>query len=469
MGGAHKSVWHCKGDAGTKLCMLCKNLYAEKSELVDEDGSDLLTCSLVHESDLDFATNEDILGAARRLASKAGTEPAQRFALRQQAVGLRHEPDGLLLDRELAQIVRPAQQFCHDWMHAMFVHGVFNTVGFLLLEALIQTGVRDIWDTFYNYVGLWVLPHRVANASLRDVFEPKRQKSSRKARHIKCTASEGLSLLPIVAFFVHSVLLKAGRCMAECKAFLALADVVDLLSAVPLGIVTADTLRLAIKGFLDCCILAGWRRLMHPKFHWLVHLPRHLQHFKCLPTCWVHERKHRMVKRYATDIYNTRTFEGSVLAQVHAHHIAALTCSTTFDTSVGLISAVSAPPKMKLFLERELQMSGFEILCSREARISKFTTCCKGDVVMIKSLDRTTYVAGQIWFLASVHGEPCAVVAVWRLIKFDIETSAAEWEEEGDPSPSIMHLDEIVASVTYTRCRPGVCRVLVPLHLRSGM
>ena len=44
-GGAHKTVWGCKGDAGSKLCMLCKNLYAQVSGLVDEDGTDLLTCS----------------------------------------------------------------------------------------------------------------------------------------------------------------------------------------------------------------------------------------------------------------------------------------------------------------------------------------------------------------------------------------------------------------------------------------
>ena len=24
-GGAHKTIWGCKGDAGTRMCMLCKN------------------------------------------------------------------------------------------------------------------------------------------------------------------------------------------------------------------------------------------------------------------------------------------------------------------------------------------------------------------------------------------------------------------------------------------------------------
>jgi hypothetical protein len=67
-GGAHKSVWHCKGDAGTKFCMLCLNLYSRESDIVDEElGERLLTCTLVHEDELHFANNDDIRGAARRL------------------------------------------------------------------------------------------------------------------------------------------------------------------------------------------------------------------------------------------------------------------------------------------------------------------------------------------------------------------------------------------------------------------
>ena len=36
-GAAHKNTWHCKGDAGSKICILCQNLFSAKSELCDED------------------------------------------------------------------------------------------------------------------------------------------------------------------------------------------------------------------------------------------------------------------------------------------------------------------------------------------------------------------------------------------------------------------------------------------------
>ena len=43
-GGAHKSVWHHRGDGAHKFCLICQNLVAYDSKLCDEDGSNLLTC-----------------------------------------------------------------------------------------------------------------------------------------------------------------------------------------------------------------------------------------------------------------------------------------------------------------------------------------------------------------------------------------------------------------------------------------
>jgi len=468
-GGAHKSVWHCKGDAGTKLCMLCKNLYSEASELVDEDGDDLLTCTLVHEAELDFATDADIKGAVRRLAAHATTDPAAIFALRQQAVGFRHEPDSLLLDPELADVVHPASQFCHDWMHAVLVHGVFNTMVYLLLEALVKAGVRDIWDQMHAYVGFWTWPNRVTSSTLHDVFQKRRQSSSRKAKNFKCTASEGLSVYPIMAYFLQVVVLPAGRAETQCKAFLALADVLDLLSMVPLGLVSPFMLRQAVKSLLELCLAAGWRLFLHPKFHWLVHLPRHLEQFGCLPTCWVHERKHRMVKRYASDICNTTVYEKSILGQVTSHHLSALGAPSTFSTKIGLIEPTrAAPPRMRALIEHELQgFPGWECHTAKQARISKFETCSAKDVVLVKIPGETSYVAGQVWFHASYGGVAISLVSLWTLLHHHPDSGVCEWQEVDDPT--FMPTDDIVAAVTYTRCRPGVVRTLVPCQFRPSM
>ena len=465
-GGAHKLVWHCKGDAGTKLCMLCLNLYTSKSGIVDEDGEDILTCSLVHENELHFACDDDVRGAVRRLARFKLTDSPGEFTVRQKAIGFKHEPRGLLMDPELDRSVHPVSQFCHDWMHAMFVHGVFGTTAFLMLEAISSTCNRNIWETLCGYVALWTWPCRVKDSSgLKDVFSAKRAASSRKAKFFKTTASEGLSVYMVIAYFVQTVILPTRRNTAECKAFVALADVIDLLVMTPLGRVQPVQLQDTIRLFLNFCLDAGWKTYMHPKFHWLVHLPKHLAQFGCLPTCWVHERKHRMVKRYANEICNTSVFERSVLGEVTSHHLAELSKPDCFPT-VGLVRPRAAPARLHAFLSAEFEIQCGQFLYSHEARFSKHESCSKGDVVLYRN-EHGAVAAGQIWFHVVVAGVTVSALAVWHRVGWNADTGAAERLVQS--SPEFVYLHDILSTVVHCLCRPGICRVIVPCVLRADM
>ena len=65
-GAAYKQTWHCKGDAGCKLCVLCRNVFSAASEVVDQDGEEVLCCNAKKYADLDLATSEDLHWAVRR-------------------------------------------------------------------------------------------------------------------------------------------------------------------------------------------------------------------------------------------------------------------------------------------------------------------------------------------------------------------------------------------------------------------
>ena len=133
-GGAHKAVWGCKGDAGTRFCMLCLNLVKRSSGVVDTDGSRLLVSNLIHEHQMRFASDADIIGAMERLARFKVTDSAGDFKLREQAIGFTYSERGLLTDPKLKakEVVLPASQFCHDWMHGIFGGGIFNVIFFHL-------------------------------------------------------------------------------------------------------------------------------------------------------------------------------------------------------------------------------------------------------------------------------------------------------------------------------------------------
>lgn len=45
------------------------------------------------------------------------------------------------------------------------------------------------------------------------------------------------------------------------------------------------------------CLEAGYKEHMHTKFYWVLHFPQHLAKHKMLPSCFVQERKHKMIKR----------------------------------------------------------------------------------------------------------------------------------------------------------------------------
>jgi hypothetical protein len=142
-GAAHKLVWNCKGDCGTRMCLCC-TVLAESSGYVDEDGDEVLRASASHESELTFTTDEDVWASVDRLAARHGTCTAGEFRLREQAAGFNHVPEGLLSDIPLREHIKPISNYCHDWMHCLAVSGVINVCIFHFLRVLIATGLVDI-------------------------------------------------------------------------------------------------------------------------------------------------------------------------------------------------------------------------------------------------------------------------------------------------------------------------------------
>ena len=469
-GGAHKHVFHVKGDGGTKFCHLCRNLFAITTAVADEEtGETLLAASLIFEHELDFATDSDIRGTMARLVAKRAVMTAGEFAIWEKCVGFNYEPHGLLFDNELESIVLPVSHYCHDWMHCMLVNGVFNTVLYLMLYSLKAAKFLGghIYPHLYNYISLWTLPNSKHGSGLQDIFNSKREESNTKAKKFKCQASEGLGLYPILAYFIQAVVLPANACVRECVAFLAMADILDMLQAVPLQKVTPQDLRAVIHTFLQSCVAAEWKQYMHPKFHWLVHFPTHLEKFGMLPTCFVHERKHRVAKRYANHIQNTQGFEKSVLSELVCHDLAVLKTSGIFDSAVKLSTPHTASKKLREFMSQQLSVSlqAEECLTCAVAHILPAGTCCKKDVVLIKSSKGTQpFEAAEVWFHVQCKGICVSLVSLWKLKSYDAAKGLAEWLKQDNPV--MISTSSILAPVCFTVSHDTAVRTLIPFQFR---
>ena len=294
-GAAHKMVFNIKGDAGTKFCLFCSNLISQKSGLSDEAG-DILVATSWDLASIQQATDESVRETISRLDTKHETLNKKDFALWQQAVGMNYNAHDLLHCQNLSSDVRPISQLIHDWMHCFLVSGIFQTVMFLLSSALEEKTGTDIYKLLGTCIKQWNQPQS-KGSNLEKVFDKKRKVSNKNAGTFKCTASEALGLLPLVSYFLFTMVIPHGHCLAECSAYFALADLIELIQAVPLGRISPDSIAESSSIFISKCIDAKWQARMHTKFHWVLHMPGHLRQHKILPSCFVQERKHRMVKR----------------------------------------------------------------------------------------------------------------------------------------------------------------------------
>eukprot|EP00933_Yihiella_yeosuensis_P004919 TRINITY_DN109326_c0_g1_i1.p1 TRINITY_DN109326_c0_g1~~TRINITY_DN109326_c0_g1_i1.p1 ORF type:complete len:703 (-),score=112.07 TRINITY_DN109326_c0_g1_i1:23-2131(-) len=464
-GAAHKLVFNLKGDAGTKMCVACKNLISLSTDVVDpESGEVILTSSLTYEHELDKATDEDLKSTVARLLDRKKTLSSHLFAKWEQAVGVCYEPDGLLFCKDLASVLRPISQLAHDPMHALMVSGIFQTVLFLLLSSLKKSSVK-IYNLLENYVALWTQP-KSKYAKLHSLFAPHREESNKRAGTFKCTGSETLGVYPIIAVFLACVILPQGICTKEISAFLALSDLLDLVMSTAICEVSPEDMKVAVKTFLLRCVEAGWKEAMHPKFHWINHFSDTLSRHLCLINCFVAERKHKVCKRYSTDIRNTVSYEMSVTTQVLCHDLSVLREHGIFDFSVRLCAEQELSAKMKHFIAEQFGFVNLSVcFTSSAAYIKPAGKCIKGDVVLVQNLDGLRqFDAGEVWLHCQVAGTLLTLISMWQLTRYDSKLFFADWQKADNPM--WIRTDEILAPTIYTALRNDVVRTLIPLAQR---
>ena len=468
-GAAHKYVFHTKGDSGTKFCMLCRNLFGVRTDIVDpETGQTILKASINYEHECVFATDDDIRNSMLRLVDKKHTLDAESFKKWQQAVGFNYQPHGLLLDTDLHDVLQPVSMYQHDWMHTMLVTGVFHTVMYLLICALKAAGScgGKVYETLSQYVSLWVHPVGRTTGKLDECFNKAREDSNTRAHTFKCTASDGLSLFPIIAMFLTTAVLPHNVCVLACNAFLAMADLIDMFQATATKHISPNQLSLTIYTFLKACIDAGWEMHMHPKFHWLVHFPAHLKQHGFLPSCWVHERKHKVSKRYANDIKNTSAYEFSLCKQVISHELSLLKQPGLFKFDVCLIKPRKAPAKVFKFLSScfEIPLSVDWCFTSSTVHLLPAGFCSKKDVVLLRSDVGAVLAAGEIWMHANCNGKCMSLVSMWSLVEYNGSSGSAKWQKQDNPK--LVSTSQILCSTTYTVGRNDRVTTLIPLPFR---
>ena len=455
---ALKEILLCKGHAGYKPCVLCSNvvLHALSGKRPLESAW-AVTTACTDASSFKLNTDESVRASMARLSEAKDSFSAQDFAELQVVHGFSFNPRSLLLDQHLQ--IGAASCVMFDWMHVYCVGGLLDVELGQCMRALHDQRAPTTYTVLGAYVAKWTWPKAVGDvASLFDVKSAKKYLANGT---FSCTASELLSLSPVLANYFANVALGQGMCLEHVRSILAAFAVIECLVAVRRGTVTPEALMVAIRSHLELYQLAYGADLVRPKHHYALHLPRMLQRFGTLHSCWTHERHHQLVKRHTVNRRNTTNYEVSALEEVTIDQVCALQRPWLKE---GLCDE-HAPSSRTLAALKEMfpHVPAAELAVARVASIdgNKVHT---GDVVYLRHSGVRR--AGELVLHLRAGDETYSIVSLWgAAARNDQQTERTARFCVAD-APQIFPTSCLEVSLIYSRSASGVVTALIPPEFR---
>ena len=297
------------GEAGESLANFDASGY-----LVDIGCSDPARFDPMSDAEV-FSAYDGLVAMQAAGVSKKDLQEAQT------ARGWVLDHGSLLGDLQARELARPSS-YVRDPMHIMLCGGVVNCEVMALYSALrtfyASRGGRPfsfaVWREFVG--AAWIWPRaRAGVGPARDIFSDVREASSWKDKRLKAAASEQLRVIPLIRYFLE-IVVPSDALVQERRSFNLCCEVVDLMQAVKLSqqhMQHMHALKNKISEFHQAHIDAYSRDFVIPKHHYMFHMTRQAEADGLWLDCFVHERKHQMIKDCSEDIKNTNAYEHSVL------------------------------------------------------------------------------------------------------------------------------------------------------------
>ena len=461
----------CKGASGLKPCFLCQNIfnYNEVRAIVDRDPTGFCQHHVCTDpAKFVLHTADTINAILRRLHAASTTVSQADFYELQTRLGWNLVPGGVMwhptFDRGL---VDPTIHTCFDWMHIFFVSGVFNNHVGLLMWNLKPHNIT--MKMINDYVQEFHWPAAVGTNTGADAFAGKRARSSWDACSLRVTASEGLSLLPVLAMFAHSLLDSPnGTVRMHADVFLRLALVVELIRRSARGTVPHGELRAAITNYVQ-----GFHHIYGPenmiiKFHMAMHLPAFLQRFGILPNCFALERKHKWPKRFANELRNLNgNWDSYVLREITAKRVTDFKYLPHFG-SVSSACLVEGGIPSTRFLAKLSEVMYWDpasttITSAKTARVNEFECCSKSDIVVFRGAEGLAI--GRVEFhVCGVRGGEMQMLSLLQHWPISARTSRA-WKCTKSANRLLCPTDDIWATAIWAGEACEIATVCKPAHL----
>ena len=148
-GSAQKFTFSNKQDSGSQVCMLCANIFNVREENEDnEHDHDKISAKYLTWDACQPVTDAELLQSWERLADHVRTDSKSKFKQREQACGWTFSQYALLMSSALRnlRLLKPASQYCYDWMHGMCSNGTLNFIILWTFEAFREAGMPNVWQ-----------------------------------------------------------------------------------------------------------------------------------------------------------------------------------------------------------------------------------------------------------------------------------------------------------------------------------
>jgi hypothetical protein len=464
-------VFMCKGAGGIKLCVLCMNIYARdwlgfKDNPRGTEGARPY-CDVHHLRGCVLHTKGTHVAVLEKLRDYKASLNAEEYKKKETQLGFTLNARSLFLDARLRDVVDAPSQLMFDWAHCI-LQGILGVVLYAVLCAISPEHARPkAFRDLHAFLVQWTFPRRLDSktSGARAIFSPKRINSHLDAYTVKLTMSEALALVPLLRHWLLTVVIpERPELLPICNCVLLLLLFVQMLLASVRFTVDHVLLADVYEQFFNAFNATIGRAKTIPKFHFLIHVPRHVRDFGFALNCIVAERKHKVVKAFADVNDNPRGLARSLLREVTAQHIAEQSSADHLNMAPRLLGKVrKASAELQAWLSSLLSLDT-TFYCSGEARVSSFLTIAVGDLVVVSETHGADefYVGRVWWFVDAADGVLLAIVDKYTNVAMQRDYSV--WEEGNDPQLELF--ESVFDVLIHKRDADGRVTVIHPYSLR---
>ena len=428
-----------KGHAGRKPCAICRNMVNHRFDYSQHDA----TGTIVSDASLDparWTSNSDhtVLQIMQRLrphyeAWQRGEISYQKLDEHQTMHGWNFNPNSIVMHPRLKYPV--ISNICFDWMHVWCVDGVFARE----MKALLACKRTPFdADDLHAYVSRWSWPRRSRGAG--NTFE-----TGEFAGH----ASDVLSVAPLLAKYVSEVV-PEDVIPRQRHSFLLCCKALDMVAASAFGIIDSGAYRACILEYLAAHQAAYGTSVWAYKHHMSTHLPEQYSKFGGI-ACFVHERKHKTVKKFSKDQHGKARIEKNLMMQLIAQHQHDL---EFFVVGSGLEDPVPATQKLVDVIQ-QMRVGTHAVFSSTKASSSEWGPMCRGEMVLMGAA--YGHSVGHVFFHVdcdpgtSAASGPLTLLQLFQPTKIANARTSSEYVVDDDAALALVPTSDLRGSCAYRR------------------